>query len=107
LKIKKSAVAALHYLLRRAEGKNVDFDINDSKCDEFLERVFSGIDLSANSPELIYRNGLIKHMNDQSRTCTSYVINAGVICWNNWVDRKPMSYIRMPKDGSVPKIKRP
>ena len=107
LKIKKSAVAALHYLLRRAESKNVDFDIHDSICDIFLDRVFSGVDLSANSPELIYRNGLIRHMNQQSRTCTSYVICAGIICWNNWIEEKPMSFIRVPKDGNVPKVKHP
>ena len=106
LKIKKSAIAALHYLLSRAEGINGD-DYIESFCDQFLKRVFSGVGLSANSPELIYRNGLIRHMNQQHRTCSSYVISAGIICWNNWVEKKPMSFIRVPKDGNVPKVKRP
>ncbi len=107
LKIKKSAIAALHYLLRRAENKNVDFDVYDSKCDSFMQGVFSGANLTENSPAFVYRNGLIKHMNDQTRTSTAYIIHAGVICWNNWVSGTPMSLIRLPKNGYIAKIKRP
>tara|TARA_R100000388_G_scaffold35276_1_gene27421 strand:- start:47 stop:976 length:930 start_codon:yes stop_codon:yes gene_type:complete len=105
LRLKKSAIASLHYLLRRVEGKNLDFEVTDSCADIFLERVFTGVNLSANTPELIYRNGLIKHMNEQSRTCTSFIIRSGIMCWNNWVQRKTMAFIRLPKGGNIPQIK--
>jgi hypothetical protein len=108
LNIRKSCVACLHYILRRAEGTH-KFKDYPSRVDVFFEQVFGGIGLEKRSATLALRNSYIKDLQaNKARKMdltAKNIIKRGVICWNNWVDGIQISSLRYSQESSIPKIK--
>jgi len=107
LKVRKSVMIVLHYLLRRVEGTQNIADPKDSRVDEFFNQVFHGINLSKGSPSLALRNAFIRGLSEGVVMESGYIIKAGIICWNNWIKNKKMKILRVERESSIPKPKRP
>ncbi len=107
LKVRKSALIALHYLLRRdGEGTHEDIDCENSKVDQFMDQVFHGFDLSKGSPSLVLRNSFINKLSEGVITEPAYIIKAGILCWNNWIQEKSMKVLRLERSSRIPRPKR-
>jgi hypothetical protein len=108
LKIRRSSLAVLHYLLRRVDGgheiEGADSSLN--KSDEFLDQVFEGINLHKGSPALALRNAFIRGLSEGRVMEPGYIIKAGIICWNNWLSGKQMKVLRVERESAIPKPKK-
>ena len=108
LKVRKSAMIVLHYLLRRVEGTQNIADPKDSKVDEFFNQVFHGMNLQKGSPTLALRNAFIRGLSEGLvMESEIHYKKAGIICWNNWIKDKKMKILRVERESSIPKPKRP
>lgn len=108
LKVRKSSLIVLHYLLRReGEGTHEDIDCENSKVDKFMDQVFHGFELSKGSPALVLRNAFISGLSEGVIMEPAYILKAGIICWNNWIKSKSMKLLRIERAGRIPKPKRP
>lgn len=107
LRVRKSILISLHYLLRRdAEGTHEELHPKNSKVDEFMDQVFHGINLSRDSASLVLRNAFIRGLSEGVVMEPAYIIKAGIICWNNWIQSKSMKFLRINRSIRIPKPKR-
>ncbi len=108
LKIRKSCVASMHYLIRRSEGTH-KLKNYPSRVDIFFEQVFAGIGLEKMSASLALRNSYLKDLQvNKARKMdltAKNIIKRGVICWNNWVDGITINRLKYSQDSPIPKIK--
>lgn len=98
LKVKRSSLAALHYLLSRAA-----FDPKD--VDQFLGEVFGAYTASIGSPSAVLKDAIVKGLISKTINKTpGWLIRAGIFAWNAWRQDKTIQRLNV---GSSPVIPTP
>ena len=96
LKVKKSSLAALHYLLSRAAA-------NPDHVDQFLGEVFGTYTASIGSPSAVLKDAIVKGLISKTINKTpGWLIRAGILAWNAWRQGKTMQRLNVGNSPIIP-----
>lgn len=96
LKVKKSSLAALHYLLSRAASNQTDVDL-------FLGEVFGAYNCTIGSPSTVLKDAIVKGLIAKTINKTpGWLIRAGILAWNAWRQGKTMQRLNVGNSPMIP-----
>jgi hypothetical protein len=96
LKVKKSSLAALHYLLTRAA-------LNPEYVDQFLGEVFGTYTAPIGSPSVVLKDAIVKGLISKTINKTpGWLIRAGILAWNAWRQDKTLQRLKVGNSPIIP-----
>lgn len=98
LPVRLSPLVALYYLLIRAQS----FD--KTMVHSFMDKVFDGVGLEKGCPTLVFRNAILRKLNEKTIMEPGWLIKGGIISWNHFLSGKKISYLRVERGMTIPNV---
>jgi hypothetical protein len=96
LKVKKSSLAALHYVLCRAASNSQDVE-------QFLGEVFGTSTAPVGSSTALFKEAIVKGLISKTINKTPcWLIRAGVLSWNAWRQGKTLQRLKVGSSPIIP-----
>jgi hypothetical protein len=96
LKVKKSSLAALHYILSQAAS-------NPQEVEQFLGEVFGTYTASVGSATAVFKDAIVKGLISKTINKTpGWLIRAGILAWNAWRQGKKLQRLHVGSSPIIP-----
>jgi hypothetical protein len=96
LKVKKSSLAALHYILSRAA-------LSQEDVNRFLGEVFGSYTAPVGSPTAVLKDAIVKGLISKTINKTpGWLIRAGILAWNSWRQGKKSQRLNVGASPIIP-----